>query len=191
MTWSWLPNAITLIRIMLVLPTAWLLWQQDYLTALVLMAIAGSSDALDGWLARRFHWQSRLGATLDPVADKLLVAVMFIVFTWQGQIPLLVALIVLGRDFVILSGAVVYRLLYGPYDLSPTFVSKANTAMQIVTVLLAMLELCDLGIVSVMAGQMLNPYCFYVLAVLGLVSGADYIVTWGRRAWHNSRNSVN
>ncbi len=191
MTWSWLPNAITLIRIMLVLPTAWLLWQQDYLTALVLMAIAGSSDALDGWLARRFHWQSRLGAALDPVADKLLVAVMFIVFTLQGQIPLLVALIVLGRDFVILSGAVVYRLLYGPYDLSPTFVSKANTAMQIVTVLLAMLELCDLGVVSVVAGQMLNPYCFYVLAVLGLVSGADYIVTWGRRAWHNSRNSVN
>ena len=187
MTWSWIPNAITLVRIVLVLPTAWLLWQRDYRSALWLMAIAGSSDALDGWLARRFHWQSRLGAALDPVADKLLVAVMFVVFTLQGQIPLAVALIVLGRDFVILSGAVIYRLLYGPYDLSPTFVSKANTAMQIVTVLFAMLELCDFGAVSAVAGQILNPYCFYVLAVLGLVSGTDYIVTWGRRAWHNSR----
>lgn len=187
MTWSWLPNAITVVRIVLVLPTAWLLWHRDYLSALVLMFIAGSSDALDGWLARRFHWQSRLGAALDPVADKLLVAVMFIVFTWQGHIPLVVALIVLGRDFVIMSGAVIYRLMYGPYDLSPTFVSKANTAMQIVTVLLAMLELCNFGLASTVAGQLLNPYCFYLLAVLGLVSGTDYMVTWGRRAWHNSR----
>lgn len=187
MNWSWLPNAITVVRILLVLPTGWLLWQRDYLSALVLMAIAGSSDALDGWMARRFHWQSRLGAALDPIADKLLVAVMFITFTWQGHIPLLVAIIVLGRDFVILSGAAIYRVLYGPYDPAPTFVSKANTAMQIVTVLLAMLELCDVGVASAVAAQLLDPYCFYLLAVLGLVSGVDYIVTWGRRAWHNSR----
>ena len=69
------------------------------------MAIAGASDALDGWMARRFQWMSRFGAAMDPVADKLLVATTFIIFTLQGHIPVWVAAIVLGRDAVIMTGA--------------------------------------------------------------------------------------
>ena len=105
------------------------------------MAIAGLSDALDGFLARRFNWMSKLGATLDPLADKLLVAAMFVVFTIQEYIPLWVAIIVLGRDFVIIAGAGVYKLLYEEVEISPTFVSKANTAMQIIMLLALMLSL--------------------------------------------------
>lgn len=181
-----LPNIITVLRILLVLPTAWFLWEARYLEAFVLMIIAGLSDALDGFLARRFNWMSKLGATLDPLADKFLVAAMFIVFTIQGHIPMWVAIIVLVRDFTIIGGAGVYKLLYEEVEISPTFVSKANTAMQIVTLCLLMGSLLPLGLLREIAEQLVLP-CFYILAVLGVGSGIDYVLTWGSKAYREGK----
>ena len=180
-----LPNLITVVRMLLVVPTAWLLFETHYVEALVLMSIAGASDALDGWLARRFHWTSRLGVAMDPIADKLLVAAMFIVFTVQGHIPVWVAVIVVGRDAFIMAGAGAYRLLFEVIEFAPTFISKANTAMQILMLLLLLLALCDFPTVSAIAAALVDPYCFYILAVLGISSGVDYLLTWGARAWRN------
>lgn len=176
-----------MLRILLVLPTAWLLAESRYVEALVLMAVAGASDALDGALARRFGWISRFGSALDPIADKLLVAVMFIVFTVQGHIPVWVAAIVLGRDAVILTGAAAYRLFFAPIEFAPTLVSKANTAAQIVMVLLLLLGLCGFGRLSALALQAVDPWCFYVLAVVGIVSGLDYVITWSAKAIRHGR----
>lgn len=184
-----IPNVITVVRILLVLPTAVLLWREMYVSALVMMSVAGASDALDGWLARRFNWLSSFGAAMDPVADKLLVAVLLIVFTTQGHIPIWIAVIVVGRDAIIMTGAGVYRLLFEPIVFAPTFISKANTAMQIVTLLLLLLSLCGLPFLSEVAGVLVDPYCFYILAILGIASGLDYVVTWGNRAWRNFRRS--
>lgn len=181
-----LPNLITVARIILVVPTAWLLWHEHYVEALILMSIAGASDALDGWLARQLNAVSHFGAALDPVADKLLVAVMFIVFTVQSHLPLWLAIVVLGRDLVILAGAGVYRVLFGRIEFSPTYLSKANTAMQIATVLLLLLWLCQFGWLSELSGALVNPYGFYLLALLGIGSGLDYVVTWGLRAWREA-----
>lgn len=184
---SQLPNIITVIRILLVMPTAWLLWQTRYTEAFWLMVIAGVSDALDGFLARRFAWQSKLGATLDPLADKLLVAALFVVFTFQGHIPLWVAIIVLARDFIIVAGAGVYKLLYEEVDIAPTFISKANTAMQIIMLLLLLVSLLPLGAISDTAAAVTDPYCFYILAVLGVGSGLDYVLTWGSKAYREGK----
>ncbi len=184
-----IPNVITVVRILLVLPTAILLWREMYVSSLVMMSVAGASDALDGWLARRFDWHSSFGAAMDPVADKLLVAVLLIVFTLQGHIPIWVAAIVVGRDAIIMTGAGIYRLLFEPIAISPTFISKTNTAMQIVTLLLLLLSLCGFPILSEVAGVLVDPYCFYILAVLGIASGLDYVVTWGNRAWRNFRRT--
>ena len=104
-----LPNVITVVRIGMVVPTAWLLWDGDYVAALILTGVAGASDAADGWLARRLDAVSQFGAALDPVADKLLIAVIFIIFAIQGHLPVWLAVIVLGRDAVIMTGAGVYR----------------------------------------------------------------------------------
>jgi cardiolipin synthase (CMP-forming) len=183
---SQLPNIITVLRILLVLPTAWMLWESRFMEAFVLMVVAGVSDALDGFLARRFGWMSKLGATLDPLADKFLVAAMFIVFTLQGHIPLWVALIVLFRDFTIIAGAGVYKLLYEEVEISPTFLSKANTAMQIITLCLLMAGFLPLGVVAEIAAEAVQP-CFYVLAVLGVSSGLDYVVTWGSKAYREGK----
>jgi cardiolipin synthase len=184
-----IPNIITLVRIFLVLPTAVLLWRGMYPQALVIMSIAGASDALDGWLARRYNWLSSFGAAMDPVADKLLVAVVFVIFTVQGHIPIWVAAIVLGRDGVIMAGAGVYRLLFESIEFSPTFISKANTATQIVMLLLLLLALCEFSIFSELAFALVDPFCFYLLAVLGIASGLDYVITWGRRALRNAKRA--
>ncbi|MEM7001410.1 MAG: CDP-alcohol phosphatidyltransferase family protein [Pseudomonadota bacterium] len=178
-----IPNAITLMRIMLIVPIGALLWQDRHLAAFGLMLVGGVSDALDGFLARRFNWQSAFGAALDPLADKLLVATVFVIFTLQGHIPLWVAIIVLGRDFVIVAGAGVYKLLYEEIEIAPTFLSKANTAMQLILLLGLMASFLPLGVISEMCRAMVNPYGFYILAVLGVSSGLDYMFTWGTKAY--------
>ena len=170
-----IPNIISLLRILVVIPTALALWRDQYQQALILMSIAGVSDAIDGGLARRFGWQSDLGRALDPIADKLLVATMIVVFTIQGHLPLWAASIVISRDLIILIGAAAYRHWFERVGFTPTFLSKANTAMQIITLLLLLLALCEFGAISQWAIAAVDPHLFYVLAVLGVGSGADYI----------------
>ena len=186
MTPAQIPNAITVVRIVLVVPTGWLMWQGSYGQALVLMAIASASDALDGWLARHFGWTSHFGAAMDPVADKLLIGTLFVVFWMQGHIPTWLGAIVIARDVLILVGAGIYRWLFEKIDFAPTFVSKANTTMQIVMLLLLLVELCQFGWLSRVASVLVDPYCFWILALLGLSSGIDYVITWGLRAWRNA-----
>ena len=186
MSLSSLPNILTIIRIIMVFPTAWYLWESRFVEAFVLMVIGGVSDGLDGFLARRFNWHSRQGAILDPLADKFLVAAMFIVFTLQGYIPLWVAAIVLVRDFTILGGAGVYRLLFSELEIAPTFFSKANTAMQFVTLCLLMGSLLPFGMLAEALAQLVQP-SFVILAVLGVGSGVDYVVRWGIKAVQESR----
>src|SRR3954464_5920216 len=107
-----IPNVITVVRVLLVIPITWCLFEAQYLQALVLMAVAGASDAIDGWLARRFDWITRFGAALDPMADKILVGVLFVALTVQGKLPLWVAGIAIARDLVIVAGAVTYRMMF-------------------------------------------------------------------------------
>ena len=183
----YIPNIITVIRIALVGPIAWLLLQGEHVDAFVLMLVAGISDAFDGFLARRFNWMTRLGATLDPLADKLLVAAVFLVFTWQGHIPLWIAIIVLVRDFTIVAGAGVYKVLYEEVNIAPTFLSKANTAMQLIVLMLLMFSLLPMAVFSEVARAVVDPYGFYILAVLGISSGIDYIVTWGSKAYREGK----
>ncbi len=190
MRFSQLPNAITLTRILLVLPIAWLLWRVYYPEALLLMVVAGVSDAVDGALARRFNWRSEFGALLDPLADKAMVVVLFVALAMQEQLPLWLAVVVVTRDAVILAGAAVYRLLFGKITMAPTLVSKANTAVQVVVLLLVLFGLCGFGVASAMALRLADPVCFYLVALLSILSGLDYVVTWSLKAWRKSLPAV-
>ena len=177
-----IPNAITVIRIALIVPIAILLWTSDYVGVLILMAVAACSDALDGALARRFSWTSRLGAIADPLADKILVGVTFMIFVLQSHVPLWLAVIVISRDLIILVGALIYRLLFDEIDIHPTFVSKANTAFQITMLVLVLGQLVGLEPLSSIAVAVLDPWGFALVALLGLMSGIDYVITWSYRA---------
>lgn len=187
MRWSLLPNLITSLRMLLVVPAGWLLWQGRYPEALVVVGVAGASDALDGELARRFSWRSTFGSMLDPIADKLLVLVVFVIFTIQGHIPVWLLVVVIARDAVILGGAGVYRLMFREIEMAPTLVSKANTALQVVMLVLLLLGLCGFGAISDLAFLVVDPWSFYLLAIMGIGSGIDYAVTWSLKAWRNRR----
>lgn len=134
---KYIPNLICVARIILVGPIVWLLLEGDYGLALLLILIAGLSDALDGYLARRFDWRTRLGGLLDPAADKLLMFSVFVTLTWLGWVPVWFTAIVVGRDVIIIVGTVVYQLLVAPVHGEPTQASKLNTVLQILFLLLA------------------------------------------------------
>ena len=177
-----IPNIITLVRILLIVPAAGLLLDDRYLAALAIVAIAGLSDALDGALARRFAWSSSFGAYADPLADKLLVCTMFVILVWQGHVPLWLAVVVISRDAIILSGALAYRVIFEEVELRPSFISKLNTAMQITMLIMVLVGLVDFGPLSQLAILVLDPWGFVVVATLGVSSGVDYVFTWSRRA---------
>ncbi len=182
-----LPNLISTLRVVLVVPAAWYLWTEQYNQALGVMVVAAISDAIDGWLARAFSWTSRLGELIDPIADKLLIGTLFVVLALKGHIPPWLVVLVVGRDLIILSGAIAYHLRFGKQDFPPTFVSKANTAVQLVVLFALLLTLCELPVVSNWANLLVDPLGVTLVLVLGLVSGGDYIYTWSRKIWINTR----
>ena len=132
---KYIPNLICIARIILVAPIVWALLDGQYGLALLLILIAGLSDALDGFLARRFDWRTRLGGLLDPAADKLLMLACFVTLTWMGWVPIWVTAIVIGRDIVIVGGTIFYQLRVAPVHGEPTKASKLNTVLQIVFIL--------------------------------------------------------
>ena len=112
MSWSWLPNAISIMRIILILPILVLFVNNEFGWALVLFGIAGLSDGIDGWLAKTYGWQSRLGGFLDPAGDKLLVAWSFGTLAYLGHIPVWLAVIVILRDVIIVAGSFLYTVIF-------------------------------------------------------------------------------
>jgi len=104
---------------------------QAYGIAAVCFAIAGVSDLLDGWLAKRFGWTSELGKWLDPVADKFLLVTVFVVAAWAGLVPRWLTAVVVARDVMIALGALAYFAWLGNLQGRPTFASKLNTLVQL------------------------------------------------------------
>jgi len=172
-----IPNLITLVRILLIVPIALALVHHRLDETLMLFAIAALSDVLDGFLARRFRWQSELGAILDPIADKLLLATVFISLGVMGLVPLWLMAAALARDAIIVSGAAAYRLFIGPLTAQPSLVSKFNTLCQAAFVL---------GVVSRAAFDQPPLWAEAALGALvfvtTVVSGIDYVMTYAWRA---------
>ena len=126
-----IPNILTAIRIVLAPLTAWLILHDRSLAALFVFGFAGASDALDGFLARRFGLVSRFGEYLDPAADKLLMLASFVTLTMIGQAPFWLTAIVIGRDVAIVLGVAVAWLLALPVKVEPLAVGKASTVVQV------------------------------------------------------------
>jgi cardiolipin synthase len=170
-------NLITLLRLALVFPVAWALARRHYQAALALFMLAGLSDGIDGYLAKRFGWSSRVGAILDPLADKVLLVSCYLVLGWLGALPHWLVFAVLGRDIAIVAGALAYHLLVGHYQLRPTWISKVNTVAQILLVVVTMFSLAG----GALPDWLLDGLIYLVLLTT-LWSGLDYIWTWSRRA---------
>jgi len=178
-----IPNLISLLRILFVVPVVLTLLLGEFSTALVLFAIAGFSDALDGFLAKRYHWESRLGSILDPLADKLLLVASYATLVWLNLLPSWLLWIVLGRDVLIIAGALAYHYMVGKFDLLPLWSSKINTFLQITLVLLVIFQQSGL-----FDGQYGIKIVMWLVVASIVNSGSEYVIVWGLRAWKKTRN---
>lgn len=179
-----IPNALCILRMLMVAPIVWLLLEGQYGWTLVLFFIAGFTDGLDGYLAKRFDWRSKLGGILDPLADKLLLVTVFMTLAWVGLAPVWLLVAVVARDLIIVSGATAYRLFIGDFEASPTRISKFNSALQLVYVLAAV---ADAG--HGVPGRPVVDVIGYGVLATTVVSGIDYMVTWGMRARERGRSA--
>jgi len=172
-----LPNLISAARILLVGPIIWSLLQREFGLAIVLFVIAGASDGLDGYLAKRYGWSSRLGGILDALADKFLLVSTFVCLGWLGIFPWWLVAAILLRDLVIVTGATVYNFRVEAVQPEPTLVSKLNTVLQIVLAAVGVLQLGFGGVPD----WIMQTLIWAVMSTV-VLSGADYVREWGRRA---------
>jgi len=174
---SHIPNLICVVRIILVVPIAAALLSGDFRLALLLIFVAGFSDGLDGFLAKRFDWRTRIGGLLDPAADKLLMLAVFLTLTYIGLTPVWLTAVVIGRDVIIVSGAVAYNALIGQVRPDPSMISKLNTACQLLYMLLVIAQPAfgwPLSIAILVSGA--------GVLFTSVVSGLDYVLRWSVKA---------
>ena len=172
-----LPNLISVVRVLLVVPVVWSLLNDHFSLAIWLFLIAGASDGLDGFLAKRYGWSSRLGGILDALADKFLRVSTFVCLWWLGLFPWWLVMAVLARDLIIVIGAVVYNFRIETVQPEPSLASKLNTFLQIA---LAAVGVVQLGFGGV--PQWLLQTLIWSVMLTILLSGIGYVREWSRRA---------
>lgn len=170
-----LPNLISALRILLVAPLIATILLGRYETALVIAVVAGVSDGVDGYLARHFRWQSRLGSILDPVADKLMLVGCMLALGWLHEAPRWLVVLVVARDAVITLGVLAWHRVLHSFKARPSWLSKTTTVAQIGFVLLVLADQAfDWHV------RMAIPV--WTVAIVTAASGLDYVVRWGRLA---------
>jgi cardiolipin synthase len=172
-----IPNVISAIRILLVAPIAVALADRQLVTTILLFGIAALSDAADGFLAKRYGWQSELGAVLDPAADKLLLVTVFITLAYLKLMPLWLMAVAVARDVIIVLGVLLYRYWFGPLNVRASVVSKFNTLCQ-AAFILAVVGREEFSIPPAWVALVLGALVFVTV----VISGIDYILIFGRRA---------
>jgi cardiolipin synthase len=173
-----LPNLICIVRLALIWPVAAALAAGRFPLALGLFILAGASDGLDGYLAKRFNWTSELGKFLDPMADKLLLVTVFIESAWLELVPWWITAGAVARDVMIGLGALIFRVWFGPLHGRPTVISKINTAAQVLYLTAVMLN----AAVGVPPREVLEALAVITFATI-ILSGYHYMATFTRRAW--------
>lgn len=178
----WIPNLISLARIALVPMVVASIASERFQLGVGLFFVAGFSDGVDGWLARRYGWRTALGAILDPIADKLLLIGTFVTMAWVGVAPWWLAAFVVLRDLTIMGGAIAYHFLYGDLEGKPSLVSKLNTVLMLSYVVFA---LFDAGYPEALPGSLASLLLQGLVAALLVTmatSTLGYVLEWSRRA---------
>ncbi|MBF0096417.1 MAG: CDP-diacylglycerol--glycerol-3-phosphate 3-phosphatidyltransferase [Magnetococcales bacterium] len=176
-----LPNLLSLLRILSVPVLIWLVIENHLTAALVVFACSGLTDALDGYLAKRWHQETELGRHLDPLADKLLLLSGYITLTVLGLLPLWLTLLVVTRDVVIIGGAVIYQMMTGTLRIEPLWISKWNTVNQMVLLF---------WVLYTAEGHFATLWLDLLIGLTALttcLSGGSYVLRWSRYAAEQER----
>jgi cardiolipin synthase (CMP-forming) len=176
LNWNQLPNVITSLRLLLLVPLAFYLTVQDYRLSLLIFFVAGVSDALDGFLAKRYNWVSRFGSILDPIADKALLVLTMALLTVNQKISLILFVLVALRDIYIVLGAYIFYKKIGPFNMQPSLISKLNTFVQILLVVAILVSLGYRALPELAIQVFTYSVYFTVIA-----SAIHYTLVWGRK----------
>ncbi|MGD8228165.1 MAG: CDP-alcohol phosphatidyltransferase family protein [Desulfobacteraceae bacterium] len=168
------PNLITTIRIILAPVFVIYLINDEFLPALIVFLLCAVSDGLDGMVARLMNQRSKLGAYLDPLADKLLLVAAFVTLSVRGYLPAWLTVLVFSRDTIILLGVLVLFLNRMEFSIKPTPISKINTWLQFITILAVLSQ------AYVPSFTKFYPYIFYLTGLLTISSGLHYMHNWFR-----------
>jgi cardiolipin synthase len=177
-----IPNLLTILRVLLTPLLVIFLLEGRLSEALVVFIVAGITDALDGLIARLYKQKSRLGAFLDPLADKLLLATTYVILAVMNLVPSWLTVIVLSRDVLIVLGVFVLFMQDLPFEIRPTISSKLTTCAQIITAIVTM------GTALATPHPLLKSILFHLTAVVTIVSWAQYMVK-GIRIMQKAGNS--
>ena len=174
---QYLPNSLTILRLLLALPLGLFILRENYIGALGIGILAGLTDALDGFFARRLGALSRFGAALDPIADKILITVTFVCLAQVELVPWYLTIAVITRDLIIVTGAACYYTFIGPFEFAATGLSKVNMFIQISFCVLVLLTqvIPDIPPATALAGSI-------AVLFIGATSGFDYVMSWTIKA---------
>lgn len=175
-----IPNIITLARLLAVPVTIYFIMSHFYALAFWLFVAAGVSDAIDGYLAKRFGQTSALGAYLDPLADKALLVGVYVTLAYANYVPTWLAILVVFRDVIIVGGVILLHISAQSVRMKPLIVSKVNTAAQIGLIVLV---LGELGLRA--EWTELRTVMVYLVALTTLLSGGAYLGEWFRQEAHS------
>lgn len=172
-----LPNVLTLLRMGAALPLFWCIVAGHELAAFWVALVAGASDGLDGWLAKRFGWTSRLGAILDPLADKVLLLAALVGLTQHGDLPIWLLSVALARDLCLILGGIVYHWRYERLTPQPSVPGKLTTLALVVLIVLALAA-------DAFALQLETAIevCTWISAALLGLSWIHYWLVWAPRS---------
>jgi len=168
-------NLVTMARLLAVPLVVWLVLTGDLAATFWVFVAASVSDAIDGYIAKRFDQRSELGALLDPVADKALIVSLFVTLGLAGHLPNWLVIMVVFRDLLIVGGFLLATALKEPINWRPLMVSKVNTTLQLVLIAVLLGSLAfnvdDRGVIAALT---------YLVAATTVLSGGGYIARWGR-----------
>ena len=166
----YIPNLLTLARIALVPWLIVLLQEQQFLASLIVFVVAGITDGLDGYIAKKYNAQTQLGAILDPLADKALLVSSYVMLSMMELIPFWLVVAVVFRDVVIVCGSLIFILFFGAVEAQPLKISKLNTFLQIVFIVTVLGMLAGASELSVL----IHPLSYAVL-ITSVASGCAYV----------------
>lgn len=141
MIYKYIPNIITILRLLLIAPFLYALQNERYVPAFFIFGVAGMSDGVDGFLARRYGWTTWLGSFLDPLADKLLVMTSFFSLTYLGKVPYWLCILVIFRDLMIMTGVGGMFAMLNRVEFKPSLISKMNTVLQVMLIASLLFEM--------------------------------------------------
>jgi len=172
-----LPNLITISRLLITPYIVWLLLIESYLFGFIFFLLCGVSDALDGYLAKRFNQKTLLGSYLDPIADKFLIVSAIVLLGYNGYVPVWLIIIIVSRDIAIFGAVIISWMLGTNLRIEPLLISKINTFLQILYIILTfMVILNDIYFEQLMLS--LHEIITFLIAITTIISWLSYLKIW-------------